>query len=164
MSVIRGSLQNSQSVDDHLPEFYMYQHANRRLLWFGFHWNLILRVRLTVSCIGSGNGLVLNRWQTISLTNGDSVDWHTYTTPDLNIWPAKLYDACYMIIPWHQPSRIRKPPGNTYKWLEALSFFACAANLGIISYPSALFKPASRIMFSCLVWQQCDIARRSSIS
>ena len=37
--------------------------------WLKFHWSLFLRVKLTISSIGSDNGLVLSRWQAIIWTN-----------------------------------------------------------------------------------------------
>ena len=41
-------------------------------------WNLFLKVQLTTS-IGSGNGLVPNRWQAIAWTNADLIHWCIYT-------------------------------------------------------------------------------------
>ena len=47
--------------------------------WLKCHWNLFLRVKLTIT-IGLDNGLAPNRRQAIIWTNADPIPWRIYAT------------------------------------------------------------------------------------
>ena len=46
--------------------------------WSKFHWSLFVRVQLTITSFGLGNGLVPNRWQAIIWTKADPIHWRIY--------------------------------------------------------------------------------------
>ena len=48
------------------------------VVWLKFYWSLFLRVKLTITSIGSENGLAPNRRQAIIWTNTDLIHWRIY--------------------------------------------------------------------------------------
>ena len=52
--------------------------------WLRFHWNLLPRVQLTNSSIGSDNGLALVRRQVFIWTNDGLLCWRIYASLSLN--------------------------------------------------------------------------------
>ena len=57
--------------------------------WLKFHWNLFLKVQLTIFWLGLDNGLEPNRWQAIIWTNDDQVQRSIYASLRLN--ELKIY-------------------------------------------------------------------------
>ena len=67
---------------------------------FEFHWNLFPGVRLTISSIGSGNGVILNRQLAITRTNDYPVLWCIYAA----LGGDELYEALSSLYDQTPPS------------------------------------------------------------
>ena len=88
------------------------------VFWFKCDWILFLRVQWTLSSIGSGNGLVLSRWQAIIWTNDDPVPWRIHASPNLSVfWGLSPYSG--LILDLSPTNEMALLCNNVSHWLSA---------------------------------------------
>ena len=65
--------------------------------WLTFHWSLFPRIQLTISSIGSDDGLAPTRRQAIIWTNADPIHWRVYANSP---WNGGVWGICSIRERW----------------------------------------------------------------